>query len=430
MSFLHRKGPLSLSASTARNQAPLLSNDALRNQIELLRQSSMMSPTSFSLDGAAAANFFQSKQAAMSSQPLPQSRQVTYDDMMYRNAALRRLTQIPAFVAHVDERHDAPALGSLALRNGQSILTNSAGKYRGLCVTWNVLLMPLLTLNSSHTGYGQVDMAILSQLERQSRMMQEVELNDMILRERHNQLLAAQSAGLRDARSQSMLEELLRQRAMPPSLDSIALHRLLQGQGQGQSSGLLQGNPAPAMLDNRGIDATSSLALPVGPFLCPGQPEVDDELYQQPMSQSEAFPYKLYRLIISMQKQGRSDVISFVPTGNAFCIHQPRVFLKEVAPLYFSCSKLSSFKRQLQLYGFTRVARVGEVAQRGVFVYSHPCFVEGRPDLLRNIQRLPKRSKAKAMALLRQNAEEHESDELSVASADDESKSEGKIKSV
>jgi hypothetical protein len=71
----------------------------------------------------------------------------------------------------------------------------------------------------------------------------------------------------------------------------------------------------------------------------------------------EPFPEKLHRMLIEVETAGRSDIISFVASGRAFAIHKPDKFFKEIVPLYFRQSRLSSFKRQLNLYGFELIVR-------------------------------------------------------------------------
>jgi hypothetical protein len=97
----------------------------------------------------------------------------------------------------------------------------------------------------------------------------------------------------------------------------------------------------------------------------------------------EPFPEKLHRLLLEVEAAGRGDVISFVAGGRAFAIHKPEKFFKEIVPLYFRQSRLSSFKRQLNLYGFelinTGPARGG---------YYHELFVKDRPELCRRMRRV------------------------------------------
>lgn len=97
----------------------------------------------------------------------------------------------------------------------------------------------------------------------------------------------------------------------------------------------------------------------------------------------EPFPEKLHRLLLEVEAAGRGDVISFVVGGRAFIIHKPDKFFKDIVPLYFRQSRLSSFKRQLNLYGFelinTGPARGG---------YYHELFVKDHPDMCRRMRRV------------------------------------------
>jgi HSF-type DNA-binding len=97
----------------------------------------------------------------------------------------------------------------------------------------------------------------------------------------------------------------------------------------------------------------------------------------------EPFPEKLHRLLTEVEAAGRSDVISFVASGRAFAIHKPDKFFKEIVPLYFRQSRLSSFKRQLNLYGFelinTGPARGG---------YYHELFIKDQPEACRRMRRV------------------------------------------
>jgi HSF-type DNA-binding len=97
----------------------------------------------------------------------------------------------------------------------------------------------------------------------------------------------------------------------------------------------------------------------------------------------EPFPEKLHRLLTEVEAAGRSDVISFVASGRAFAIHKPDKFFKEIVPLYFRQSRLSSFKRQLNLYGFelinTGPARGG---------YYHEMFIKDQPETCRRMRRV------------------------------------------
>jgi hypothetical protein len=115
-----------------------------------------------------------------------------------------------------------------------------------------------------------------------------------------------------------------------------------------------------------------------------------------PNKKRQVFPNALYQLLMDMEKQGKTDIISFKDTGTAFCIHKPKEFQNHISPYYFSHGKLASFKRQLQIYNFERVDPSGSetagdtaaaTAVRGGPTYAHPLFVRGKPELLDQIQR-------------------------------------------
>jgi hypothetical protein len=99
----------------------------------------------------------------------------------------------------------------------------------------------------------------------------------------------------------------------------------------------------------------------------PGPPSDDEEDVETSEEQHEkekkkkgayveTFPLKLFRMIDEAEGEGKEDVVSFFAHGRAFAIHKPRTFITEFMPRYFSTSRMSSFQRQLNLYGFRRIA--------------------------------------------------------------------------
>jgi hypothetical protein len=71
---------------------------------------------------------------------------------------------------------------------------------------------------------------------------------------------------------------------------------------------------------------------------------------------SKPFPEVLHEMLADLERQGKADIASFFSHGRAFAIHKPRVFITEVMPQYFRQTKLTSFQRQLNLYGFRRIS--------------------------------------------------------------------------
>jgi hypothetical protein len=97
----------------------------------------------------------------------------------------------------------------------------------------------------------------------------------------------------------------------------------------------------------------------------------------------EPFPQKLYSMLQDVEKQGKSNIVSFYSHGRAFAIHDMKAFTDEILPKYFaSQSKLVSFVRQLYLYGFTRIHSGPDLG--GYYV---ELFLKGRPELLTYMRR-------------------------------------------
>jgi hypothetical protein len=68
------------------------------------------------------------------------------------------------------------------------------------------------------------------------------------------------------------------------------------------------------------------------------------------------------------EKEGKEDLVSFLSHERAFAIHKPRYFVSEIMPRYFTTSRMSSFQRQLNLYGFRRITEGHERLLSFVFL--------------------------------------------------------------
>lgn len=95
------------------------------------------------------------------------------------------------------------------------------------------------------------------------------------------------------------------------------------------------------------------------------------------------FPQLLYQMLTAVDADGLSHIVSWQPHGRCFVVHKPKDFVEKVMPKYFRQSKMTSFQRQLNLYGFNRLT-VG--TDRGG--YYHELFLCGRPDLSKRIARI------------------------------------------
>ncbi|KAM8953647.1 heat shock factor protein 3-like [Pelodytes ibericus] len=100
-----------------------------------------------------------------------------------------------------------------------------------------------------------------------------------------------------------------------------------------------------------------------------------------------AFLIKLWTLV---EDPTNVDVIAWNRNGQNFCILDEQRFSKEILPKYFKHNNLSSFIRQLNMYGFRKVMNLesGLVKFDGTSIeFQHPCFKKGRAELLENIKR-------------------------------------------
>ena len=98
------------------------------------------------------------------------------------------------------------------------------------------------------------------------------------------------------------------------------------------------------------------------------------------------FPYKLYETL--HDKRSESS-IKWLPHGRAFCIHNKEVFTTHVMPRYFKATKMRSFQRQLNLWGFKRI-----VSGVDHGAWWHASFVRGHPKYLESIERTEQPSRA------------------------------------
>lgn len=96
------------------------------------------------------------------------------------------------------------------------------------------------------------------------------------------------------------------------------------------------------------------------------------------------FPRKLHDLLNQPNHLIDRRVISWAPHGRSFYISDVDRFVEHVLPRAFNQSTFSSFRRQLNLYGFTLLTKRGSSK---CIVYYHEMFLQGRPDLCYLIKR-------------------------------------------
>lgn len=99
----------------------------------------------------------------------------------------------------------------------------------------------------------------------------------------------------------------------------------------------------------------------------------------------QQFPRRLYNMLEAETQLSQStseSLISWSPSGKAFRIEDVTLFSTLILPKYFRTNKFSSFQRNLNLYGFSKVRRGPDTD-----MYAHPSFLRGQPDLLSELKK-------------------------------------------
>mmetsp|Transcript_12001 Transcript_12001/g.28695 ORF Transcript_12001/g.28695 Transcript_12001/m.28695 type:complete len:353 (+) Transcript_12001:120-1178(+) len=107
---------------------------------------------------------------------------------------------------------------------------------------------------------------------------------------------------------------------------------------------------------------------------------------------TKQFPWKLHEMLDVVEQRGETSVVSWLPGGKAFRVHNPTQFVDQIMKKCFNQTKYKSFQRQLNLWGFERVIR--ESAEKGS--YFHPLFLRGRRDLCQEMARQKVKSEKKS----------------------------------
>jgi HSF-type DNA-binding len=67
---------------------------------------------------------------------------------------------------------------------------------------------------------------------------------------------------------------------------------------------------------------------------------------QQQQGHTVLFPWKLHEMLTCAENEGKDDVVSWLPDGAAFKVHNVTDFVSKMLPSYFKQTKYKSFQRQ------------------------------------------------------------------------------------
>ena len=84
------------------------------------------------------------------------------------------------------------------------------------------------------------------------------------------------------------------------------------------------------------------------------------------------------------EQEGKDNIVSWLPDGKAFKVHNSAAFVAEILPCHFKQTKYKSFQRQLNLWGFERITK-GSTAEKGA--YYHKDFLRDEPSLCKSLSR-------------------------------------------
>lgn len=95
------------------------------------------------------------------------------------------------------------------------------------------------------------------------------------------------------------------------------------------------------------------------------------------------FPWRMHQLLEYAGSNDLSHVVSWLPGGRSFKVHDRDAFMDAVMPQYFKQSRYKSFVRQLNLWGFTCA-----ISGPNKGSYSHDSFVQDDPELCTSMERV------------------------------------------
>lgn len=97
------------------------------------------------------------------------------------------------------------------------------------------------------------------------------------------------------------------------------------------------------------------------------------------------FPYRLHCLLSNAAQLGVEDIVSWNSSGDKFVIHRQKEFVEKILPNVFKQSMFSSFRRQINAYGFEK--ELANTYKTPTLVYSHKYFKRDNPSACKQLKR-------------------------------------------
>ncbi|GAX27986.1 hypothetical protein FisN_16Lh320 [Fistulifera solaris] len=94
------------------------------------------------------------------------------------------------------------------------------------------------------------------------------------------------------------------------------------------------------------------------------------------------FPERLHYVLDEMARDHQEHIMGWDETGSGFQVHDRNLLEKEILPNFFRQTKYTSFQRQLNIYGFTRITTGPRKGS-----YCHDLFIRNMPELAQQIPR-------------------------------------------
>jgi len=188
------------------------------------------------------------------------------------------------------------------------------------------------------------------------------------------------AADTQDAMYESPLDYLI-------CLDDSELFGANGGDGSADLNDILDD-----FLKNHGYEEPENLDLDDSPVLDSGYTSSEDqgsvdltECSDDASMSDRYFPCKLFAMLEDSEKENFADIVSWVADGTAFKVHKRQEFVEKVMPNYFDQTQFESFRRQLNMYGFSRISKGKD---RGVA--AHPFLRRGERALCQQVKRVSK----------------------------------------